>query len=243
MLLCVHPNGLCLEPVSFSIIGAPWPTLSSGHFLWGRNASSKSSRDHSVVFVPLLNPPSSLHPSTTSRGFGGPALSRALLYLLVMSHSHGHSHGGRHSHSHSSGHQHRFPAPPLPYPAQPDIDASSSSSSSSSAMDHSSRIDKEDLHKATVVATFDSYLRQSVSANQRRRGDFYSLQEEHRALLPGYAELLGEVDKKLEINELLVKAMVEQNVFPPSRDASLEAKAPSEAEHEVSWRSDRWEKE
>lgn len=96
-------------------------------------------------------------------------------------------------------------------------------------------VDKEDLHKATVVATFDSYLRQSLSANQRRRGDFYSLPEEHRALLPGYAEMLGEVDKRLEVNEVLVKAMVEQNVFPPSAEASLEAKAPSEAEHEVSF--------
>ncbi|ORY89407.1 N2227-like protein-domain-containing protein [Leucosporidium creatinivorum] len=150
-----------------------------------------------------------------------------------MSHSHGHSHSheGGHSHSHGS-HSHQLPAPPPPYPSAHD-DASSSSSSSDSSMDHDSRSsDKEDLHKATVVATFDSYLRQALSANQRRRGDFYSLPAEHRALLPGYSDLLNMVDERLVVNEVLVKAMVEQNVFPPSEDAALRAKAPSEAEHE-----------
>lgn len=54
---------------------------------------------------------------------------------------------------------------------------------------------KEDLHKATVTATFDSYLRQVLSANQRRRGDYYMLPEAHRQLLPEYPLLLNKVGR------------------------------------------------
>lgn len=51
----------------------------------------------------------------------------------------------------------------------------------------------ESAHQATVVATFDRYLQQALSANQRRRADYYSLSEGHRALLPGFNDLLKEV--------------------------------------------------
>lgn len=54
-------------------------------------------------------------------------------------------------------------------------------------------LDKEELHQATVQACFDMYLQSSISGNQRRRGDFFSLSREHQALLPGYADLLAEV--------------------------------------------------
>lgn len=48
----------------------------------------------------------------------------------------------------------------------------------------------ESEHTATIVATFDRYLQQALSANQRRRADYWSLPTEHRALLEGFSELL-----------------------------------------------------
>lgn len=49
---------------------------------------------------------------------------------------------------------------------------------------------------------------------------------------------MTQVDEKLQINDLLVQAMIEQNIFPASEDASLSAPAPTEAEHEVHGRRD-----
>jgi len=48
-------------------------------------------------------------------------------------------------------------------------------------------------HQATVVATFDSYRQQALSANQRRRADYYALPQRHRDLLPDYNDLLAKV--------------------------------------------------
>lgn len=54
-------------------------------------------------------------------------------------------------------------------------------------------MDSEAAHQATVVATFDSYRAASLSANQRRRADYYALSQKHRELLGDYNELLREV--------------------------------------------------
>ncbi|GAA6061368.1 hypothetical protein JCM10212_005822 [Sporobolomyces blumeae] len=90
----------------------------------------------------------------------------------------------------------------------------------------------EAAHQATVVAVFDRYGQQALSANQRRRADYYALPPRHRELLPGYNALLNEVDEKLQVNADLVVRMIEQNPFPPPQDAALSAPAPTEADHE-----------
>lgn len=144
--------------------------------------------------------------------------------------AHEHSHGSAtHSHSHSGAADH----------APHDLQVP----------------DSESHHQATVVATFDSYLRQALSANQRRRGDFFSLPVAQQALLPDYADLLSEVrvppgsgagkccrlrssgiqvDTRLIVTNQFVGQMVEQNPFAPSEDAALSAPAPTEGDHEVS---------
>lgn len=53
--------------------------------------------------------------------------------------------------------------------------------------------DSEAQHQATVQATFDSYRQASLSANQRRRADYYALPKLHRELLGDYSALLREV--------------------------------------------------
>lgn len=80
---------------------------------------------------------------------------------------------GEHSRSHAHGHSH-----------DPALDASDAASTSSLSEDH---------HQAVVAATFDLYRRQALSANQRRRADYYALPKAHRELLPGYNALLGQV--------------------------------------------------
>lgn len=82
---------------------------------------------------------------------------------------HGHTHGqGTHAHSHGSGSTHDH-APP--------------------------GVDSEAQHQATVQATFDSYRQASLSANQRRRADYYALPKSHRELLGDYSALLREVSR------------------------------------------------
>jgi carnosine N-methyltransferase len=96
----------------------------------------------------------------------------------MHSHDHGHSHShAPHQHGHSHGHSHEPPPPPPPYagPATPNPASPT-----------------EAEHQATVAATWDSYLRTALSANQRRRADYYSLSERHRQLLPDYKELLSQ---------------------------------------------------
>lgn len=51
----------------------------------------------------------------------------------------------------------------------------------------------EGAHQATVVATFDSYRQQALSANQRRRADYYALPPKHRDLLPQFNQMLNDV--------------------------------------------------
>ncbi|KAM0756073.1 N2227-domain-containing protein [Meredithblackwellia eburnea MCA 4105] len=146
--------------------------------------------------------------------------------MVGTTEGHDHSHGSDHGHSHSHdgpshSHDHHHPSPrgaPGAMDADDDEDVGSPAS--------------ESAHQATVVATFDSYLRRALSANQRRRGDYYCLSEEHRALLPGYNDLLKQVDEKLRVNGQLVEAMIDSNVFPPDPDAALSAPAPKESDHE-----------
>ncbi|GAA5886031.1 hypothetical protein JCM6882_004240 [Rhodosporidiobolus microsporus] len=138
-------------------------------------------------------------------------------------HSHGHaqplhSHGGGHSHSHHPHPHSHSPPPPPPYPAGEAAEAPGELT--------------EAQHQATVVATFDSYRQQALAANQRRRADFWALPKEHRDLLPGYSDLLREVDEKLQVNADLVRRMIDTNPFPPPEDAALDALAPTESDHE-----------
>ncbi|GAA6015119.1 hypothetical protein JCM8202_004886 [Rhodotorula sphaerocarpa] len=93
-------------------------------------------------------------------------------------------------------------------------------------------MDSEAAHQATVVATFDSYRAASLSANQRRRADYYALSAKHRELLEDYNDLLREIDEKLLKNAELVQQMIEQNPFPPPEDAALDAPAPTDADHD-----------
>lgn len=86
--------------------------------------------------------------------------------------THSHANGHAHSHGHPHSHEH--------------LDS------------HGIETDEdiqEDLHRATICASFDRYLQTSMSANQKRRADFYALSANHQALLPGYAELLREVSR------------------------------------------------
>ncbi|GJN90547.1 hypothetical protein Rhopal_003559-T1 [Rhodotorula paludigena] len=119
---------------------------------------------------------------------------------------------GEHSHSHGHGHSHDHA-----------FDASDAASTSSLSEDH---------HQAVVAATFDLYRRQALSANQRRRADYYALPKAHRDLLPGYNALLGQVDEKLMVNAELVQRMINVNPFPAPEDAALDAPAPTESDHE-----------
>ncbi|GAA5940830.1 uncharacterized protein JCM15063_000892 [Sporobolomyces koalae] len=128
-----------------------------------------------------------------------------------MAHSHSHD-SGAHSHGHAHGHSHGETSSSM------EVDEATSQS--------------EGAHQATVVATFDSYRQQALSANQRRRADYYALPPKHRDLLPEYNALLKEVDEKLEVNAEFVRKLIEANPFPPPEDAAHSARAPTEADHE-----------
>ncbi|KAK4054482.1 hypothetical protein OIV83_000976 [Microbotryomycetes sp. JL201] len=127
--------------------------------------------------------------------------------------------GNERAHSHEHGHLHSHDAPDRYERA-------------TSPMHEEDGVGDEDTHRAQVTATFDRYLQHAMSANRKRRADFYALSDAHQALLPDYAELLTEVDNCLLTNHSLIKAMIEQNVFPPSPEASLSAPSPTDAEHE-----------
>ncbi|GAA5874463.1 hypothetical protein JCM16303_005861 [Sporobolomyces ruberrimus] len=114
---------------------------------------------------------------------------------------------------------------------------SHSHSHSHAQHDHSMETDEpeeqgEGAHQATVVATFDQYRQQALSANQRRRADYYALPPRHRGLLPYFNQLLNEVDEKLEVNAEFVRELIDANPFPPLEDAAHSARAPTEADHE-----------
>ncbi|GAA5820698.1 hypothetical protein JCM3770_001457 [Rhodotorula araucariae] len=121
---------------------------------------------------------------------------------------------GQHSHEHTHGHLHEH------------------AHAHDALLDNDSAPRSEAHHQATVQATFDSYRRQSLAANQRRRADYYGLPKSHRDLVPGYNDLLRQVDERLSINAELVQSMVDANPFPPPPDAALDAPAPTEADHE-----------
>lgn len=112
---------------------------------------------------------------------------------MSHAHSHGHSHGPHdHSHSHSHG------PPPPPY--EPD---SSSLESAQKEAEHQATVrtlsctPQQQAHPSSgakqVTATFDQYRQAALSANQRRRSDYYALPAAHRALLPDYSALLNQV--------------------------------------------------
>ncbi|GAA5965909.1 hypothetical protein JCM3765_006485 [Sporobolomyces pararoseus] len=123
--------------------------------------------------------------------------------------THSHSHEAGHSHSHAHSHDDH-----------------------SMETDDSQHSQSEGAHQATVVATFDSYRQQALSANQRRRADYYALPQKHRDLLPDFNQLLSDVDAKLEVNAQFVQRLIDANPFPPPEDAAHSARAPTEADHE-----------
>ncbi|GAA6038143.1 hypothetical protein JCM8097_005756 [Rhodosporidiobolus ruineniae] len=139
-----------------------------------------------------------------------------------MSHQHSHGHSP-HSHGHSHSHA-PFPhshSPPPPYPPQPP----------SEDQQHPPDL-TEAQHQAGVTATFDLYRQAALSANQRRRADYFNLPQLHRDLLPGYIDLLRDVDERIQVNAQFVAKCIENNPFPPPEDAALDAPAPTEADHE-----------
>ncbi|SCZ88523.1 BZ3500_MvSof-1268-A1-R1_Chr2-1g04466 [Microbotryum saponariae] len=168
----------------------------------------------------------------------------------MHSHPHSHPHGshGGHSHphagpSHSHSHGHspsslspHAPPPPYTRGVAPvtDVGATEDPDSQTTATESESEApnnDTEAHHQATVVATFDSYRRVALSANQRRRADYFQLPPQHRRLLPGYAELLNKVDGLLSQNAHFLHAVVELNPFPPAQQI-VDAEAPQEPDHE-----------
>lgn len=125
--------------------------------------------------------------------------------------------------------------------------------SHASHADHSHSVAEEPAapgsHQATVLATFDSYLRQSISSNQRRRRDFLRLSSLQRGLVPDYLSLLSQVSPQTRIfvastkrstqvddalirNAHFVHKIAESNAYPPPDDAALSAPAPTEADHD-----------
>mgnify|MGYP001597504174 CR=1 FL=1 len=99
-----------------------------------------------------------------------------------------------HTHSHTSpGHSHAHGPAPEAEDMEVETDADAPS---------------ESAHQATVIACFDTYLLKALSSNQRRRADFYCLSEAHRALLPGYNDLLKQVsstDERMQAGVLFIE--------------------------------------
>lgn len=66
--------------------------------------------------------------------------------------------------------------------------------------------EKEVLLKA--LSSFALYRPSLHSANQLRRTDYISLSQRHKSLLPDYLQKLEEADDAIELNSVLVEAML-----------------------------------
>ncbi|KAH9947863.1 N2227-domain-containing protein [Amylocystis lapponica] len=73
-----------------------------------------------------------------------------------------------------------------------------------------SEIEEEKVHFANVVATFQQYAPYSLSANNRRRKDFYTLSRPDRELLEelGYKTKLADVDTAILANASFLRQIV-----------------------------------
>jgi carnosine N-methyltransferase len=72
-------------------------------------------------------------------------------------------------------------------------------------------VEEEERHFATVIRTFSHYAQYSLSANNRRRKDLYSLQKSDQDVLNdlGYKEKLEAIDKAILVNASFLGQIVE----------------------------------
>ncbi|KAJ7454340.1 N2227-domain-containing protein [Mycena galericulata] len=76
--------------------------------------------------------------------------------------------------------------------------------------------EEEQLHFANVIATFQNYAQYSLSANNRRRKDFFTLPKADQELLAGlgYKDKLDKVDAAIVANaEFLAQVVAEPEIF------------------------------
>ncbi|RIB25886.1 hypothetical protein C2G38_2012776 [Gigaspora rosea] len=68
--------------------------------------------------------------------------------------------------------------------------------------------EQEEKHFRKVLNTFALYKSYALSANNRRRKDYYALSERHRAFIPSYLEILSKVDQAIIKNHLVLKQIL-----------------------------------
>ncbi|CAG8439709.1 12086_t:CDS:10 [Ambispora leptoticha] len=68
--------------------------------------------------------------------------------------------------------------------------------------------EEEAVHFRKVLNTFALYKSYALSSNNRRRTDYHSLPERHKALLPDYLEKLNRVDQSIVKNYKVVKKIL-----------------------------------
>ncbi|KAJ7176344.1 N2227-domain-containing protein [Mycena crocata] len=79
-----------------------------------------------------------------------------------------------------------------------------------------SEAEEEQLHFGNVITTFQNYAQYSLSANNRRRKDFYTLPKADQELLAGlgYKEKLDRVDEAIVVNaDFLAEVVSDPEIF------------------------------
>lgn len=66
----------------------------------------------------------------------------------------------------------------------------------------------EQFHLIKVISAFAYYKRSSLNQNHRRRRDYLTLSQQHKALIPNYLEKVNKVDTCIEENTILIRAIV-----------------------------------
>ncbi|CAG8485634.1 2063_t:CDS:10 [Ambispora gerdemannii] len=75
-------------------------------------------------------------------------------------------------------------------------------------------VEEEAVHFRKVLNTFALYKSYALSSNNRRRTDYHSLPERHKALLPDYLEKLNRVDQAIIKNyEVVKKILTDDRLF------------------------------
>ncbi|CAG8683221.1 17001_t:CDS:10, partial [Acaulospora morrowiae] len=69
-------------------------------------------------------------------------------------------------------------------------------------------VEQEAKHFRKVLNTFALYKKHALSTNNRRRVDYHSLPERHKALIPEYLEKLNIVDKAISKNYQVLKQIL-----------------------------------
>jgi len=70
--------------------------------------------------------------------------------------------------------------------------------------------EKERQHVETIITVFQGYQKHALSANNRRRKDFFALPAAHQKLLPDYADLLTSIDDCILVNAKLLAEVVSE---------------------------------